>query len=67
MIGSIQGRDLEQPGLVKDIPAQGRGVELDDLQKSLPIQSILCFYISVYLLVSQHSLVKIVPLDNIFF
>ena len=31
--GSIQGPvgwDSEQPGLVKDVPARGRGIDLDD-------------------------------------
>ena len=33
-IGSVQGQvgqGFEQPGLVKDVPAHGRGVGLDDL------------------------------------
>jgi len=34
---------FEQPGLVKDVPARGRRVGLDDLQMSLPTQTILLF------------------------
>jgi len=34
----------EQPGLVEDISANCKGVGLDDLERSLPTQSILCFY-----------------------
>lgn len=32
---------FEHPNLVKDIPAHGRGLELDDLEMSLPTQFIL--------------------------
>jgi len=46
VIGSIQGQvvwGFEQPGLVKDVPAHGRGVGLDDLQRSFPTQIMLRF------------------------
>ena len=33
-------RGFEQPGLVKDVPPHGRGVGLDDLQRSLPTQTL---------------------------
>jgi len=41
---SVQGQvgwSSEHPGLVGDVPAHGRGVEPDDLQRSLPTQAIL--------------------------
>ena len=38
------GRGCEQPNLVKDVPAHGRSVGLDDLQRFLPTQTILRFY-----------------------
>ena len=44
IIGSVQslvGQRFEQPDLVQDVPAQGREVGLDDLQRSLPAQTIL--------------------------
>lgn len=34
----------EQPHLVKDIPAHGRGLGLDDFSRCLPTQTIICFY-----------------------
>jgi len=42
--GSVQGQvgwDFEQPYLVEDAPAICRGLELDDLYRSLPTQTIL--------------------------
>jgi len=42
--GNIQGQvgwGSEQPGLAEDVPAHCRGVGLDDLESSLPTQSIL--------------------------
>ena len=42
--GNIQGqvgRGSEQPGVLQDVPAHCRGVGLDDLERSLPTQSIL--------------------------
>lgn len=32
---------VEQPDLVKNVPAHGKGFELDDLQKSFPTQTIV--------------------------
>jgi len=42
--GSVQsqvGWGFEQPDLVKDVPACGMGVGLDDLQWFLPTQTVL--------------------------
>jgi len=42
--GNIQGQDgqgFEQPDLVDDVPAFCREIGLDDLQGSLPTQSII--------------------------
>ena len=42
--GDLQGqvgRGSVQPDLVEDVPAHGRGVGLDDLQRSLPTQTSL--------------------------
>jgi len=42
--GNIQGQagsGSEQPDLVEDVSAHGTGVGLDDLQRLLPIQTIL--------------------------
>jgi len=44
--GHIQGQvgwGSEQPDLVEDVPAHGRGVGLDGLQRSLPTQTVLSF------------------------
>ena len=35
------GQGSEQPDLVEDVPAHGRGVGRDDLKRSLPTQTIL--------------------------
>jgi len=35
------GWGSEQPDLVEDVPALGRGVGLDCLERSLPTQSVL--------------------------
>jgi len=35
------GRGSEQPDLVEDVPAHCRGVGLDDLERSLPTETIL--------------------------
>ena len=34
------GQGSEQPDLVEDVPAHGRGVGLDDLRRSLPTHTI---------------------------
>lgn len=37
------GQGFEQPNLVKDMPTHGRVTETDDLQRVLPMQTILGF------------------------
>lgn len=44
---------FEQPHLVKDDPARGKGGGLDGLQKSFPTQTILWFYVSVLLIMGN--------------
>lgn len=42
--GSVQGQvvcGFEQPDLVKEVPAHGRKIGLDDLLRYLPAQTIL--------------------------
>ena len=49
-LGNVQsqvGWSLEQPDVVKNVPAHGKGVGLVDLQRSFPIQTMLWFYNSL--------------------
>ena len=54
--GSVQGQagwGSEQPGLVEDVPACGMGVGTRWTIRSLPNQTILLFYDSMWYLYSQ--------------